>query len=71
MLNFDWLSGVSPETAKMIFFGLYIFIGIMVISLPNEYVWQGVEKEDRHWWKNLKIWSVAVLSILATVYYQF
>lgn len=71
MLNFDWLSGVSPETAKMIFLGLYFFIGVMVLMLPNEYVYEGVKKEDRHWWNNLKVWSVAVLSILATVYYQF
>lgn len=71
MLNFDWLSGVSPETAKMIFIGLYALIGALVLMLPNEYVYEGVKKEDRHWWNNLKIWSVAVLTILATVYYQF
>jgi len=71
MLNFDWLSGVSQETAKMIFFGLYILIGILVLMLPNDYVYEGIKKEDRHWWNNLKLWSLAVLSILATVYYQF
>lgn len=71
MLNFDWLSEVSPETAKMIFFGLYILIGALVLMLPNEYVYEGIKKEDRHWWNNLKLWSLAVLSILATVYYQF
>ncbi|WP_339705208.1 hypothetical protein [uncultured Kriegella sp.] len=71
MLNFDWLSGVSAETAKMIFFGLYFLIGALVVMLPNEYIYEGIKKEDRHWWNNLKIWSVAVLGILATVYYQF
>ncbi len=71
MLNFDWLSDVTPETAKIIFIGLYVFIGVMVLMLPNDYVYEGVKKEDRHWYNNLKIWSVAVLSILATVYYQF
>ncbi|MBM1105135.1 hypothetical protein JQC67_03180 [Aurantibacter crassamenti] len=71
MLNFDWLSGVSAETAKMIFFGLYIFIGALVLMLPNDYIYEGIKKEDRHWWNNLKVWSIAVLSILATVYYQF
>ena len=71
MLNFDWLSGISPETAKLIFFGLYFVIGALILRLPNEYVYEGIKKEDRHWWNNLKIWSLAVLSILATVYYQF
>jgi len=71
MLNFDWLSEVSTETAKMIFFGLYILIGVLVLGLPNDYVYEGIKKEDRHWWNNLKLWSVAVLGILATVYYQF
>lgn len=71
MLNFDWLSEVSSETVKMIFIGLYFLIGVLVFMLPNEYVYEGVKKEDRHWWNNLKIWSVAVLSILAAVYYQF
>ena len=71
MLNFDWLSDISPETAKLIFFGLYILIGALVLLLPNEYVYEGIKKEDRHWWNNLKLWSLAVLSILATIYYQF
>ncbi len=71
MLNFDWLSGVSQETAKLIFFGLYILIGALVLMLPNEYVYEGIKKEDRHWWNNLKLWSLTVLFILATVYYQF
>ncbi|MEM9141992.1 MAG: hypothetical protein AAGA86_03320 [Bacteroidota bacterium] len=71
MLNFDWLAGISQETAKLIFFGLYLLIGLLVMLLPNEYVYEGVPKEDRHWWNNLKLWSWAVLGILAIVYYQF
>ena len=71
MLNFDWLSEVSPETAKMIFFSLYIVIGGLVLLLPNDYVYQGIKKEDRFWYNNLKIWSLGVLSILATIYYLF
>lgn len=71
MFNFDWLSGVSQETAKMIFFGLYLLIGALVLMLPNDYVYEGIKKEDRFWYNNLKLWSLAVLGILATVYYLF
>ncbi|HDZ06702.1 hypothetical protein LCGC14_0189880 [marine sediment metagenome] len=71
MFNFDWLSDVSQETAKMIFLCLYAVIGLLVLLLPNEYVYEGIAKEDRHWWNNLKLWSIAVLSILASIYNNF
>ncbi|RKN80776.1 hypothetical protein [Ulvibacterium marinum] len=71
MLNFDWLSGISQETAKLIFFSLYLLIGVLVLLLPDEYVYEGIPKENRHWWNNLKLWSWTVLAILAVVYYQF
>lgn len=71
MLNFDWLSDVSPEMAKMVFFVLFGLIGVLVLLIPNDYVYEGIKKEDRHWWNNLKLWSLGVLSILAFVYYIF
>ena len=71
MLNFDWLSGVSQEMAKNIFFVLFALIAFAVFLLPNDYIYEGVKKEDRHWWNNLKFWSVGVLSILSFIYYIF
>lgn len=71
MLNFDWLSDISPETAKIIFFVLFGLIGILVCLLPNDYIYEGVKNEDRHWWNNLKFWSIGVLSILTFIYYIF
>lgn len=71
MFNFDWLSGISQETAKMVFFSLYLFIGILVLCIPNDYIFQGVLKEERFWYKNLKLWALGVLGILATIYYIF
>ncbi len=71
MFNFDWLSGVSQETAKMIFLGLYALIGFLVLLIPTEYVYEGIAKEDRYWWNNLKLWSIAVLTILGSIYYNF
>ncbi|GGW28471.1 hypothetical protein [Arenibacter certesii] len=71
MFNFDWLSGVSQETAKMIFLSLYGLIGVLVLLLPTEYVYEGIAKEDRHWYNNLKLWSICVLAILASIYYHF
>lgn len=71
MLNFDWLAGVSQETAKMIFLGLFIIIAIVVLFIPNDYIFQGVKKKDRHWWNNLKLWAIFVLAILFFTYYIF
>ncbi|MCG2462210.1 hypothetical protein K8352_15730 [Flavobacteriaceae bacterium F89] len=71
MLNFDWLSGISQEMAKNIFLALFVLIAVLVLMIPNEYAYEGVEKEDRHWWNNLKIWSIFVLSILFFIYYIF
>jgi hypothetical protein len=71
MLNFDWLSGISQENAKNIFLGLFILIGILVILIPNDYAYEGVKKSDRHWWNNLKFWSLGSLSILFFIYYIF
>lgn len=71
MLNFDWLSGVSQETAKMIFMGLYGLIALLVLMIPNDYIFEGLKKEERLWYRNLKIWSWGVLAILASIYYHF
>ena len=71
MLNFDWLSGVSQQTAKMIFLGLFLLIGILVLLIPREYIFQGVPKEERHWYMNLKLWAWIVLGVLFYTYYIF
>ena len=71
MLNFDWLSGVSQENAKNIFLVLFVIIGILVILIPNDYAYEGVKKSDRHWYNNLKLWSLGSLTILFVIYYIF
>ena len=71
MLNFDWLAGVSIETAKMVFLVLFVLIGILILYIPNDYIFKGIEKNKRHWWLNLKLWAIGVLSILFFIYYIF
>ena len=71
MLNFNWLSGVSHETARMVFFGLFIFIGMLILLISNAYAFKGIETERWHWWNNLKLWGLVVLGMLFTVYYIF
>ncbi|MDX2445502.1 MAG: hypothetical protein QNK30_17035 [Bacteroidales bacterium] len=46
-------------------------IAILVLLLPNDYVFEGVEKKDRHWWNNLKLWAIGVLSLLFITYSVF
>lgn len=71
MLNFDWLSGVSQENAKNIFLVLFVIIGFLVLLVPNDYAYEGVKKSDRHWYNNLKLWSIGSLAILFVIYYIF
>ncbi len=71
ILNFDWLSGIDQVTAKWIFLGLFIFIGLLILLIPRDYIFEGVPEEDRHWYMNLKLWAWAVLGILFYTYYIF
>ena len=71
MLNFNFLADVSPETARWVFLILFILIAILVLLLPNDYVFEGVKKEDRHWYTNLKLWAIVVLSLLFITYSIF
>jgi len=71
MLNFDWLAGISTEGAKMIFLVMFILIGVLILFIPNDYIFQGIEKNKRRWWNNLKIWAIAVLGLLFLTYYIF
>ena len=59
MLNFDWLSGVSIETAKWIFLSLFIAIGVVVCFIPSDYVFEVVEK--RRCW--LHGWAITASTI--------
>jgi len=44
VLNFDCLAGLSVGAAKNIFLALFVFIGILVLLIPNDYIFKGVEK---------------------------
>jgi len=71
MLNFDWLAGISQETAKMIFLALFAFIALLILFIPNDYIFRGLEKEKRRWWNNLKLWAIGALALLFFTYYIF
>ena len=71
MLNFDWLAGISQENAKLIFLVMFALIGVLVLSIPNDYIFQGLEKNKRRWWNNLKLWAIGVLGMLFLTYYIF
>ena len=69
VLNFEWLSGVSIGAAKNVFLVLFVLIGILVLFIPNDYIYQGVKK--RRWWLNLKLWALADLALIFLTYYIF
>ncbi len=69
MLNFDWLANVSIESAKWVFLGLFILIGVIILFIPRKFIYQGIK--DIKWYHNLKIWSIGLLSFIFVVYYFF
>jgi len=69
VLNFEWLSGLSIGAAKSVFLVLFVLIGILVLLIPNDYIYQGVAK--RRWWLNLKLWALADLALIFFTYYIF
>ena len=69
ILNFEWLAGVSIGAAKNVFLVLFILIGILVLLIPNDYVYKGIEK--RRWWLNLKLWAMVDLAFIFLTYYIF
>jgi hypothetical protein len=69
MLNFDWLAHISVESAKWVFLGLFIFLGALILFIPNKFIYQGLKKIE--WYHNLKIWSIGLLGFIFVVYYFF
>jgi len=69
MLNFDWLSGIPTGTAKWIFLLLFVVIGVLVLLVPEESIYEGVE--NPRWWHNLKLWGIGLLLFISIVYYIF
>ncbi len=69
MLNFDWLTGISMPVAKMIFLGLFVFLGILVLLIPKSFIYEGVE--NPRWFHNIKIWAIGDLLFIFIVYFIF
>ena len=69
VLNFEWLAGVSMGAAKNVFLVLFVLIGILVLLIPNDYVFKGAKK--RKWWLNLKLWALCDLAFIFITYYIF
>ena len=69
MLNFDWLADISVESAKWIFLILFMLIGVLVLLIPKEFIYEGLEKI--RWYHNLKLWAIGLLGFISFVYYIF
>lgn len=69
MLNFNWLADIPIDSAKWIFLILFILIGVMILFIPNKFIYEGLEKI--RWYHNLKMWAIGLLSFIFVVYYIF
>ena len=69
MLNFDWLTGIPMGVAKGVFLVLFAVIGLLVLMIPSDYIYEGLE--NPRWWHNLKLWAIADLVFIFITYYIF
>jgi len=69
MLNFDWLTGIPMGIAKGVFLVLFAVIGLLVLMIPSDYIYEGLE--NPRWWHNLKLWAIADLAFIFITYYIF
>ncbi|MEN8192562.1 MAG: hypothetical protein ABFS12_07070 [Bacteroidota bacterium] len=69
MLNFNWLADIPIDSAKWIFLILFILIGVLILFVPNKFIYEGLEKIS--WFHNLKIWAIGLLGFIFVVYYIF
>jgi len=69
VLNFEWSAGIPMGAAKNVFLILFVLIGVLVLLIPNDYIFQGVKK--RKWWLNLKLWALGDLAFIFITYYIF
>ena len=69
MLNFDWASSISTETARYIILAMFALMGFGVMLLPKKFIYAGID--EPHWYHNLKIWAIVALSIIAGTYLYF
>jgi hypothetical protein len=69
VLNFEWLTGLGMTASKSVFLILFVVIGVLVLMLPKDYIYEGVK--DRRWWHNLKLWAIGDLVFIFVTYYIF
>ncbi len=69
MLNFNWLADIPTDSAKWIFLILFILIGVLILFIPNKFIYEGLEKI--RWFHNLKMWAIGLLGFIFVVYYIF
>lgn len=69
LLNFEWLTGVSMGVSKNVFLVLFVVIGILVLLIPKDYIYEGIE--NPRWWHNLKLWAIGDLAFIFITYYIF
>lgn len=69
MLNFDWISGIDIEIAKVLVLLAFVAPLVFAFTLKREYIYKGAE--DNKAWRNLKGWILLLTTIMICVYLYF
>ena len=62
----DFLGGLSPEVGRWCAAALLASAGVWVLFLKRDYIFLGAP--DRHWWRDLRIWTLVALAPYICIY---
>ncbi len=69
MLNFDWISHLPLNWARLLVISAFLLPLLFVFTMRHQYVYQGAP--DEHWWRNLKLWVLGLVIISISIYTYF
>ncbi len=62
----DWLGSLPMSIAMACAIGLFVVAGLWVWTLKTDFIFRGAP--DRNRWRDLRLWSMAVLLPYITIY---
>jgi hypothetical protein len=66
---YEWLKSIPLFWGKIIAVVLFAGIVIWAWFRPKEYIYK--EAPDKHWWRDLRIWTTVLLGLQIIIYLSF
>ena len=69
VLDFQWAAGLSLATARLFFLAFFLLVLLFAVLQRRDYVYAGAP--DRARWRDLRLWSVALIAVQIAIYMSF